>query len=204
MAVKSKLLFIMKGLNSIVNKEVWKDVLGYKGLYKVSNLGNIKSLPRKGTIKTEKLLKPKIDKDGYLCVTLYKNNSRKNYYVHRIVAMSFINNYNNLPQVNHIDGNKQNNNTNNLEWCTNQDNIQHAWRIGLKKRRYGKDNDKSKIVYQYNNKLELINIYDSTRDVERKTGFSHSHIAKCCNNKYKTVGGYKWSYSNEGVEFNCE
>lgn len=197
MAVKSDLLFIARRLSLIVSKEVWKDVLGYEGLYKVSDLGNIISLPRKGTIKTEKLLKPKIDKDGYLCVTLYKNNTRKSYHVHRIVAMSFINNYDNLPQVNHIDGNKQNNNINNLEWCTNQENIQHAWEIGLKKRRYGKDNDKSKTVYQYSNELELINIYESTRDAERKTGFNHSHIAKCCNNKYKTVGGYKWSYVNE-------
>lgn len=116
-------------------EEVWKDVEGYEGLYQVSNLGRVKSLthyitkenckPRevKGKILTPFFDRPK----GYLSVSLSKNNKIKLQRIHRLVAQAFIPNPDNLIQINHKDGNKTNNNVENLEWCSCKDNIRHAW-----------------------------------------------------------------------------
>ena len=94
--------------------------------YTIDKNGNVFS------IRKNKYLKPYLDrKNGYLSVALHKDGTHKNYRVHRLVAETFISNPSNLPQVNHIDGNKLNNNVENLEWCTSQQNIQHAWTNGL-------------------------------------------------------------------------
>jgi hypothetical protein len=108
-----------------MEKEIWKDVKGYEGLYQVSNLGRIKSIIRKGKILSNK-------SHRYISVIFYKNKLRKNIRVHRLVAGAFIPNPENKPQVNHIDGNKKNNNVNNLEWNTQLENIRHAYRTGIK------------------------------------------------------------------------
>lgn len=99
-----------------MKKEIWKDIPGYEGLYKVSNLGNVKSLKRNG-IKGI-ILKGEKDEFDYKRVTLCKKNKTKKYKVHRLVAQAFIPNPNNLPQINHKDENSKNNNVENLEWCT--------------------------------------------------------------------------------------
>lgn len=119
--------------------EIWKDVLGYENLYKVSNLGNVKSLKRivKRSLKgdlliNEKILKPG-NKDGYMQVSLCNNGVKKNYKIHRLVAQAFIENKNNKPIINHIDGKRHNNKVENLEWCTQSENIVHAYKIGNKK-----------------------------------------------------------------------
>lgn len=97
--------------------EIWKDIPGYEGKYQVSNTGEVESLNYNGTGKT-KSLKQSTDKKGYKHVRLFKNGKGKTYKVHRLVAMLFIPNPNNLPIINHKDENKTNNNVNNLEWCT--------------------------------------------------------------------------------------
>ena len=101
-------------------KEIWKDIPGYEGLYQISNLGNVKSLPRKvNKRKCEEIIKvPTISNKGYYRISLCKNGKIKYYAIHRLVAEAFISNHNNLPCVNHKDCNKQNNNVDNLEWCT--------------------------------------------------------------------------------------
>ena len=99
-------------------EEIWKDIQGYEGLYRVSNLGRVKSFHK----AKEHILSPGKDKDGYFQVQLYKNGINKMRKVHRLVAQAFISNPNNLPQINHKDENKQNNNVDNLEWCTNEYN----------------------------------------------------------------------------------
>lgn len=101
--------------------EVWKDIEGYEGLYQVSNLGRVKSLTM-----FKRFLKPYSDKDGYFQVILYKNHTRKLQRVHRLVAQAFIPNENKLPIINHKDENPQNNNVDNLEWCTNQYNLNYG------------------------------------------------------------------------------
>ncbi len=124
-------------------KEIWKDVEGYEGLYQVSNLGNVKSLKRKKwngfnfIETTEKILKTSKSYKGYLRTRLYKDGKSKCFPTHRIVAQAFIPNPNNKPQVNHIDGDKTNNKAENLEWCTNAENQQHAIKTKLRKTKLG-------------------------------------------------------------------
>lgn len=138
-------------------KEIWKDIKGYEGLYQVSNLGRIKSLQRYRISKSgtnqnvnEKILKQSCGKTNkYLNVTLAKNKKNKTFQIHRLAALNFIPNPNNYPQVNHKDGNKQNNCVDNLEWCTCKENINHAWKNGLnhiseKHRKVASDNAKKR------------------------------------------------------------
>lgn len=110
-------------------EEIWKDILEFKGQYQVSNLGNVRSLIRNKILKPAKISNNRINSTGYYVVNL----KGKLYYIHRLVAETFIPNPNKLPQVNHIDGNKLNNCIDNLEWCTNSENIKHAYRTGLMK-----------------------------------------------------------------------
>ncbi len=100
--------------------EIWKDIPGYKGLYQVSNLGSVKRLNK----NNEKILKNRI-RDGYFAVSLSKNGIRKDGKISRMVAIAFVDNPFNYNIVNHIDGNKQNNNYENLEWVSNRENIHH-------------------------------------------------------------------------------
>ena len=108
-----------------MKKEYWKSVVGYEGLYMVSNWGRVKSIK----FGKERILKPVTNSSGYLLVGLYKNNIEKKYSVHRLVAEAFIPNPYNLPQVNHKDENKQNNVVSNLEWCTHEYNNTYGTRI---------------------------------------------------------------------------
>lgn len=107
--------------------EIWKDIQGYDGLYQVSNIGRVKSLNYSRTGK-EKILKP-CKANGYLQVYLYKEGKSKMYKIHRLVAMAFIPNPDNLPCVNHIDEDKSNNCEDNLEWCTVAYNNTYGTRI---------------------------------------------------------------------------
>lgn len=120
--------------------EIWKPIKGYEGLYEISNLGRVKALERtkvcnRGyvTIK-EHFLKPNnCGTNGYYRVPLTNYKHTKKYYlIHRLVAETFIPNPNNYPQVNHKDGNKENNTINNLEWCTVSFNMRHAYETGLR------------------------------------------------------------------------
>ena len=132
--------------------EIWKDIEGYEGEYQISNSGNVKSLARLinyqwGKRKCEeRMLKPYLTSYGYLTVKL----SNKNFMVHRLVAAAFIDNPNNLPQVNHKDGNKTNNKVENLEWITSRDNVVHAYNMKLRKKIIL---DKETLVDDYVNKM---------------------------------------------------
>ena len=110
--------------------EIWKDIIGYEGIYQVSNLGNVKSF-HNSKINNGFVLKPSKSKKGYLIVYLSKNSIMKSIKIHRLVAIAFIENKSNKPQVNHINGNKTDNNVNNLEWVTNSENMLHAYSNGL-------------------------------------------------------------------------
>lgn len=112
--------------------EVWKDVKGFEGIYEISNFGRCKSKKRNTKFKSifkEKILVPKISQNGYLRCGLSKNGIVKSRLIHRLVAIHFVDNPENKPFVNHIDGNKQNNNAWNLEWCTQSENLIHNFRV---------------------------------------------------------------------------
>ena len=109
--------------------EIWRDIKSFEGHYQISNYGRTKTFA-KGKIK---ILKPRVDTDGYLMAILCVNGKHKQFKVHRLVAETFIPNPENKETVNHIDGCKMNNFVENLEWATRTENNQHAVRIGLMK-----------------------------------------------------------------------
>lgn len=114
-----------------MTQEIWKPVKEYEGLYEVSNMGRIKGLTR------NQIKKQGISNWGYSTVTLSRNSAARKKLVHRLVAEAFIPNPDELPEVNHIDGDKQNNSVGNLEWCTASENLKHAWNLGLTKGKTG-------------------------------------------------------------------
>lgn len=112
--------------------EIWKDIVGYEGLYQVSNLGRVKSLPRATT--NGKILKVQVNRlNKYCYVALCRDNKKMFKRVHILVANAFLGANPNKLQVNHIDGNKENNNVYNLEYCTQSENMKHAYLTGLEK-----------------------------------------------------------------------
>lgn len=197
--------------------EIWKDIKGYEGYYQISNFGRVKSLDRivKRNSKfgnlhlKEKILVPTSDKDGYLCVMLHrKNKVIRSVKVHRLVANHFIPNPENKSTVNHKDGNKINNNINNLEWATRSEQTQHAYKLGLNNSKvglsgdsnyaYGKRGDLSYNaipVYQLDkNTNKIISEYGSMVEAAKQTGCNVSKISMVCAGKRITTGGYKWKY----------
>ena len=174
--------------------EIWKPIRDYEGLYEVSNLGNVRSLKRNTT--NGKVLKQGGRPNGYLIVTLCKNNKHKTRTIHRLVAEAFIANPNSLPEVNHNDGNKKNNCIDNLEWVTKEENTQHAINTGLRKVIFNNPL-RSKMVNQYSLNGTLLHTYPSTGEAERQTGIRHGNIVKCCNGQTPTAGGYKWEYAED-------
>ncbi len=121
-------------------KEIWKDIVGYEGLYKISNNGNVLALERKiersgmsDRKAKQKLLLPLKMPNGYLQIGLNKNKQRRSFSIHRLVAKAFIYNENNSLVINHKNGDKADNRVDNLEWCTQSENVKHSYAHGLQK-----------------------------------------------------------------------
>lgn len=190
-----------------MDKEIWKDIKGYEGLYQASNLGNIKSLGRtfenKGSYSgycttKDKILKPR-PCSRYYKVALYKDSKRKDYLLHRIIAETFIENTENKPYVNHKDENCFNNNANNLMWCTHKENMNWGTRnkrIALKNTNNPK---RCKKVIQYDLNGNFIKEYSSIKEACKELNIKNKHIGQCCKKHYgrKTVSGYKWEFADD-------
>lgn len=163
-------------------EEVWKDVVGYEGLYQVSNTGKIRGLDRLSSCNqfvSGKIKEQRHDKDGYLKVTLCKDGNKKCHSVHRLVATAFIPNPNDFPVINHKDENPQNNNVDNLEWCTVKYNTNYGTCIQrrvAKTRGKRTDDKRCKTIYQYSNEGILINTFLSIGDASRSLNIRKSTI----------------------------
>lgn len=176
--------------------EVWKEINDFSN-YEVSNFGKIRNK------KTLQELKYGLVR-GYPHIDLYSLKNRKNYYIHRLVAELFVPNPENKPQVNHIDGNKLNNNVNNLEWVTESENIIHGIKTGLKVYKkgkqnamygkYGKDANRAVPILQFDLNNNLVKQWDSQIDIQRELGYKQSVISNCCNGRGKTAYGYIWKH----------
>ena len=184
-----------------MDKEIWKDIVGYEGLYAVSNKGRVKSLGNDKS-RREKILILHKDKTGYLQVHLCRNGKPKWYTVHRLVLMTFApcDNMKSL-QVNHIDEDKTNNHLSNLEWCTCEENINHGTRTlrAAEKMTNGKT---SIAIAQLTKEGKFVKAWKSSHDAERECGFNPGAIIQCCKNKFHREGnniykGYKWQYLHE-------
>ena len=194
------------------NIEIWKPVVGYKGLYECSNLGNVRSLNYRHT-NTIKTLSPSINKDGYIRVHLWKNCKGKVLAVHRLVAEAFLPNPDNKPEIDHINTIKTDNTVflnedgsinyekTNLRWVTKKENMNNPLTIkDLSKIRIGNENAKSiyRAVLQYTKDGKLIKEWASMNSAARELKISRSGICDCCNgrNRCKSYGGYVWKYKN--------
>ena len=173
----------------MTDSEVWKDVAGYEGYYQVSNKGNVYSVERKDSRGQKcggRTLKPVYDKDGYLIATIYKNGVEKKKRVHRLVVEAFLPNPKNLPEVNHIDEVKDNNELSNLEWCDTRYNNNHGTRIERL----------SKKVRAVNVETGEVLTFNSVMEAGRK-GYSGGRVSEACRGVYyggNLYRGYKWSY----------
>lgn len=169
-------------------QEIWKDIPDYSGYYQASNLGRIKSLTFQNNllnkkISREKILKPKVSKDKCLRVNLWKDGKHRTYLVHRLIATTFLENLiNTRMTVNHKDGNRMNNNINNLEWVSLKENIQHAFRSGLQ----------NQIKVRIEDKITGTIIYPSSLSegsllIKQNKGYLSSKLKNNCfeNKKYK-------------------
>lgn len=172
-----------------MENEIWKDIKNYEGHYQISSIGRVRNIIS-GKLKT--LFKHIC---GYEKVTLYNNGKGKKYYIHRLVAEAFIPNPDNLPFVNHKDENKTNNCIDNLEWCTNEYNLNYGTRNNRISKKQINDANKSKVVLQYTLDGMLLYKWPSTHEIERQLGYVSNYIGDCCNGKYKKAYNFIWKYS---------
>lgn len=182
-------------------EEIWKDVQDYEGLYQVSNLGRVKSVDRKsnnGHTLKGKILKCLFDKDYYAKVGLCCMGKRRNFFIHRLVAQSFLGNIGNFPIVNHIDEDKTNNLVDNLEWCT----IKYNNNYGTRLERATVSNDHKKLA-SYNNKK----IYGKNLKSGETIHFSSiKQASEYLNTTANSIGRVLWGgrKSNHGWVFGYE
>lgn len=179
-----------------LKNEQWKDIQGYEGLYLISNLGNVFSIPRYR--KHGGLLKPQVNKYGYRMQILTKSNRSKLCKVSRLVARAFIPNPNNYPVVNHIDGIKTHDFVENLEWCSISHNTKEAYRLGLQKpsehqreiaRKYCVENKSIKIRAI---KYPFVKAYPSMSSASRELDIPVSCISRVIRGERKQANGYRF------------
>lgn len=199
-------------------EEIWKDIKGYEGLYQISNLGRLRSLDRyvrHKKIKSLRLLKGKImsptisNSTGYLVSTLYNKGKGKQVTIHRLVAETFIPNPENKPEVNHINGIRDDDRVENFEWVNRSENQLHAYKIlkrGYKlpnkeqRKKYLDEVSKEIIQYEMQIFIKEKARYKSIREAERKTGIVRTSISKCCRKKQEKAGGYIWRFEDDEIK----
>ena len=168
--------------------ENWKPVVGYEGLYEVSDVGRVRR------ITTGKILKPGKNRYGYLYVNLCKNGVMKTLTVHRLVAFAFVEGRDLFKnEINHVNENKTDNRAINLEWCTAKDNCNH----GTRTQRMAET--RSIPIIQLTLDYKFVAKWPSSHEAGRN-GFDNSNIIQCCKHKHKTAYGFRWLYLPEYEE----
>lgn len=178
--------------------EIWKPVVGfegcYEGTYEISSLGRVRSIDRvlaSGNFAKGRMRSILLDNRGYPVVGLYKEGKGNQRKVHRLAALAFVPNPENKPAVNHRDGNKQNNNVENLEWVTNRENTNHAYLNGLIDTAKGERNSQAKLT------VELVNKAKELHDL----GWTYKAIGQLIgvggNQVSRIIKGTRWGHLNE-------
>lgn len=170
-----------------MEKEIWKPIRGYEGLYEVSSFGRVR--------RTDgRFVKQQIINSGYFTVRL----KSKTLLVHRLVCTAFVENIQNKPCVNHLDCNKLNNKASNLTWCTHSENnswANHSLLQSISHIERLHKNKLSKKIIQIDKNNNIVNSFLSMRDAERKLGIDHSAICRCCKGEMKSTHGYTFKYA---------
>ena len=178
-------------LGGDVMEEMWKDVIGYEGVYQVSDLGRVRRILKdRRSPEFHYLHENYNSKCGYGKLAL-KGNIKL---LHRIVALAFIPNPENKPQVNHKDGDKHNNCASNLEWVTAKENAIHAYRTGLLDQAIG---ERCMKVDQFEKTGKFVKRWNSFHEISRETGWSASLICRQCKKPNSTAYGWVWRYADE-------
>lgn len=202
-------------------EEIWRDIEGYEGFYQVSTWGRVRSLDRivADGRTSYKTLKGKIIKEtsarGYRKVRLTKDGKQTAYFVHRLVAQTFVPNPENKAEVDHTDTNPGNNRVENLRWATRLENNRNS--LTRKKRsdglkgnknhmyeKYGKDNPNSKAIFQITKDGNILRKWIGISEAARQTGARHQNIVFCCQGKLNSSGGFRWIYASELDDFLIE
>ena len=182
------------------DKEIWKPVAGYKGLYEVSNLGRVRGVERivahpicKKVCRKSIVLKPYISKhNGYVYVQLSKNGKATTMRVHKIVSLAFMPKISGKDQINHINGDKTDNRVVNLERVTQSENMKHAYRIGLEK-------------VTWNRKVIRLNdgkVFNSMTEAAKSVGGNKaSSIRRACTGERNHYKGFRWAFCEEGKNY---
>lgn len=195
--------------------EIWRDIKGYEGLYQISNEGRVKSLPREWKCArnesgnrhhNEIIMSPQL-RLNYYRVRLVKDGVGKNKSIHRLVAEAFIDNPDNKPVIDHINGNSIDNRVENLRWCTQEENNGfelHRKNIG--KAQLGRKHSEETIekvrkklykpINQYDLNGNLIATYSSAKEAAITTNSNYVSICQCCTGRNKTANGYIWKYKD--------
>lgn len=173
--------------------EQWKYIEGWEGYYQISSYGRLKSFHNKK--HGGKILSPGLS-GGYVLAQLYRRGYRKDISVHRLVALTFISNPKNKPEVNHKNGIKNDNHVDNLEWCTASENVRHSFYV-LKNKpsQLGiRNGTSSKQVVQIDkNTNHRIAIHPSASEAQRQTSIIRKNISRAIRNN-STAGGFKWKF----------
>lgn len=189
-------------------QEVWRQIKGYEGAYEISSLGRVKSL------KSDKplIMKPKVESNGYLRISLYNNKKGHSVSVHKLVAEAFLGRRPDGMQVNHIDGDKTNNKVDNLEYCTCSENIKHAYDAGLKEkcREHGssmfKMNEGKLKAYRNRISKAVVSICEATGEerehksvnaAARETLSDIANVSRVLKGDYRQTNGYRFKYKEE-------
>ena len=162
-----------------MSEEIWKVITGYDN-YKISSLDNIRN--------DKKILKQRLQSHGYYTICLFKDKSRKCFYIHRLVAQEFLEKHENNLIVNHKDGNKLNNCVSNLEWVSQSYNVKHAYTTKIRSKAFTLE------VEQYTIDGKNIKRFSSIIEASKETGCLPASISEVCKGKGKTVGGFIWRY----------